>query len=81
MSSAEPQVVVARAAVARVLGIDPLSLRADSPLVPLGWDSLACICWADAVGQEGWGSDTGAASRAASVSDLADCLTPDGSPR
>lgn len=81
MSSAEPQVVVARAAVARVLGIDPLSLRADSPLVPLGWDSLACICWADAVGEAGWRCDAHAASRAASVSDLADCLTPDGSPR
>lgn len=80
MSSAGPQVLVARAAVARVLGIDESTLRADSPLVPLGWDSLACICWTDAVGQEGWGSDTGAASRAVSVSDLADCLTPVGSP-
>ena len=45
MSSAEPQVLVARAAVARVLGIDESTLRADSPLVPLGWDSLACVCW------------------------------------
>lgn len=80
MSSAEPQVLVARAAVARVLGIEESTLRADSPLVPLGWDSLACICWTDAVVQEGWSSDTGAASRAVSVSDLADCLTPVGSP-
>lgn len=81
MSSAEPPVLAARAAVARVLGIDSSTLRGDSPLVPLGWDSLACICWTDAVGQEGWASDTGAASRAVSVSDLADCLIPDGSPR
>ena len=80
MSSAEPQVLVARAAVARVLGIDESTLRADSPLVPLGWDSLACVCWTDAVGQVGWRSDTGAASRASSVSELADCLTPAGSP-
>ena len=80
MSSAEPQVLVARAAVARVLGIEESTLRADSPLVPLGWDSLACVCWTDAVGQEGWTGDTGAASRAVSVSDLADCLPPVGSP-
>ena len=80
MSSAEPQVLVARAALARVLGIEESTLRADSPLVPLGWDSLACICWTDAVGQAGWRSDTGAASRAGSVADLADCLTPAGSP-
>ena len=80
MSSAEPQVLVARAAVARVLGIEESTLRADSPLVSLGWDSLACICWTDAVAQSGWRSDTGAASRAGSVADLADCLTPVGSP-
>ena len=55
MSSAEPQVLVARAAVARVLGIDPSTLRGDSPLVPLGWDSLACICWTDAIGEAGAG--------------------------
>lgn len=81
MSSAEPQVLVARAAVARVLGIDPSTLRGDSPLVPLGWDSLACICWTDAIGEAGWRCDASAASRAACVSDLADCLLPDGSPR
>lgn len=80
MPSAEPQVLLARAAVSRVLGIEESTLRADSPLVPLGWDSLACICWADAVDQEGWLSDSGAAARAVSVADLADCLTPVGSP-
>lgn len=79
MSSAEPQVLVARAAVARVLGIDESHLRADSPLVPLGWDSLASLCWTDAVSQAGWGSDSGAALRAVSVSDLAACLRPVGS--
>lgn len=81
MSSAEPQVLVARAAVALVLGVDESTLRADSPLGPLGWDSLACMCWTDAVGEAGWGSDTGAASRAVDVSDLAACLTPIGSSR
>jgi hypothetical protein len=42
--------------------------------VPLGWDSLACICWSDAVGEAGWRSDSVAALRAASVADLASCL-------
>jgi hypothetical protein len=42
--------------------------------VPLGWDSLACICWSDAVGEAGWRSDAVAALRAASVADLASCL-------
>ncbi len=80
MSSAEPQVRVARAAVARVLGIDESHLRADSPLVPLGWDSLASLCWTDVVTEAGWGSDAEAVSRAVSVSDLAACLRPVGSP-
>jgi hypothetical protein len=49
--------------------------------VPLGWDSLACICWSDAVGEAGWRSDSVAALRAASVSDLASCLmTKEASP-
>lgn len=74
MSSAEPPVSIARDAVARVLGIDATTLRADTPLVSLGWDSLACICWSDAVGEAGWRSDSVAALRAASVADLASCL-------
>lgn len=74
MSSAEPPVSIARDAVARVLGIDATTMRADTPLVSLGWDSLACICWSDAVGEAGWRSDAVAALRAASVADLASCL-------
>jgi aryl carrier-like protein len=74
MSSAELPVSIARDAVARVLGIDATTLRADTPLVSLGWDSLACICWSDAVGEAGWRSDSVAALRAASVADLASCL-------
>jgi len=81
MSSAEPPVSIARDAVARVLGIDAKTLRADTPLVSLGWDSLACICWSDAVGEAGWRSDPAAALRAASVADLASCLmTEEASP-
>jgi hypothetical protein len=81
MSSAELPVSIARDAVARVLGIDATTLRADTPLVSLGWDSLACICWSDAVGEAGWRSDSVAALRAASVSDLASCLmTKEASP-
>ena len=74
MSSAELPVSIARDAVARVLGIDATTLRADTPLVSLGWDSLTCICWSDAVGEAGWRSDSVAALRAASVADLASCL-------
>jgi hypothetical protein len=74
MSSAELPVSIARDAVARVLGIDATTLRADTPLVSLGWDSLACVCWSDAVGEAGWRSDSVAALRAASVADLASCL-------
>jgi hypothetical protein len=81
MSSAELPVSIARDAVARVLGIDATTLRADTPLVSLGWDSLACICWSDAVGEAGWRSDSVAALRAASVADLASCLmTKEASP-
>jgi len=39
MSSAEPQVLVARAAVARVLGIEESTLRADSPDDPVRPDA------------------------------------------
>jgi hypothetical protein len=77
MPSAEPPISVARDAVARVLGLDTATLRADTPLAPLGWDSLACICWTDAVGEAGWRSDAAAALRAVTVSQLAACLVPD----
>ncbi|MEY4170698.1 MAG: hypothetical protein RLZ94_1771 [Actinomycetota bacterium] len=74
MSSAEPPVSIARDAVARVLGLDATTLRADTPLMSLGWDSLACICWSDAVGEAGWRTDAAAVLRAVSVADLATCL-------
>lgn len=74
MSSAEPPVSIARDAVARVLGLDSTTLRADTPLRSLGWDSLACICWSDAVGEAGWRTDAAAVLRAVSVADLATCL-------
>ncbi len=79
MTSAEPPVSVARDAVARVLGVEAATLRADTPLAPLGWDSLACVCWTDAVGDIGWRTDAASAVRATSVADLAACLTPEGS--
>ena len=78
---AEPSLsgAIARAAVARVLGIEVAALRADTPLAPLGWDSLACVCWTDAVIEAGWRSDSTSAARASSVGDLAACvLAPDG---
>lgn len=59
-------------AVARVLGIDASGLRADTPLAPLGWDSLAGMCWIDAMSEAGWSCDPIAVSRAACVGDLAD---------
>jgi hypothetical protein len=74
MSSAEPSISVARDAVARVLGLDVATVRADTPLAPLGWDSLACICWTDAVADAGWGSDGAAALRAVDVAQLASCV-------
>ena len=59
-------------AVARVLGIAASGLRADTPLAPLGWDSLAGMCWIDAMAEAGWSCDPIAVSRAACVGDLAD---------
>lgn len=46
--------VAAREAAARVLGLPPESVRTDTPLAPLGWDSLAAICWQDAMSEAGW---------------------------
>ena len=58
------------AAVARVLGIDAAGLRGDTPLAPLGWDSLAAVCWHDAMAAEGWGCDVAQGSPA-TIADLA----------
>ncbi len=65
-------------AVARVLGIDASGLRADTPLAPLGWDSLAGMCWIDAMSEAGWSCDPIAVSRAVSVGDLADSAEREG---
>jgi len=53
-------------------------LRADTPLAPLGWDSLAGMCWIDAMSEAGWSCDPIAVSRAASVGDLADSAEREG---
>jgi hypothetical protein len=50
----------ARIALARVLGIDGGVVRADTPLSPLGWDSLARICWEEAMSEAGWRCALGA---------------------
>ncbi len=67
----------ARVGVARVLGIDPATLRADTPLSSLGWDSLARVCWVDAVTEDGWLSPADPVAQAATIGDLAGCLTRD----
>ncbi|MGA0944390.1 MAG: acyl carrier protein [Candidatus Nanopelagicales bacterium] len=62
-------------AVSRVLGVDRSIVRPDTPLASLGWDSLARVCWEDAVTESGW-SSRGAAS-AVTVGDLAGtCVRP-----
>jgi hypothetical protein len=75
-SQADPM-DAAQAGVARVLGIDPATLRADTPLASLGWDSLARLCWADALAEDGWRSPADDVARAATIADLAGCLTRD----
>ncbi len=67
----------ARVGVARVLGIDPSTLRADTPLLSLGWDSLARICWVDVLAEDGWRSPADVVARATTLADLAGCLTRD----
>ena len=59
----------AQAALARVLGMDASALRSDTPLTTLGWDSLARLCWADAMAELGW--TCGVEADAATVGDLA----------
>jgi hypothetical protein len=84
MSSAESleaQPAAARAAVARVLGIDPATLREDTPLPAIGWDSLARLCWTDAVGEAGWRVDALCAARATNLAELGQSLSADGSAR
>jgi hypothetical protein len=63
----------ARTALARVLGIDGDVARPDTPLSPLGWDSLARICWEDAMAEAGWRCAMG--STPSTVGDLAASCT------
>ncbi len=55
MTPAEPHQVgsVALAALERVLDVDSDAVRADTPLASLGWDSLARLCWEDAMAELG----------------------------
>ena len=69
MSSAGASDVVV-AALSRVLGVDGALLRQDTPLAPLGWDSLARICLADALADAGWMYDN--LARVRTVGDLVD---------
>jgi hypothetical protein len=66
MSSAES----ALASVARVLGVEASGLRSDTPLAPLGWDSLAAVCWQDAMAEAGWITDARTVATAATIADL-----------
>ena len=79
--SGEQSADATRLAVARVLGIDPSTLREDTPLAALGWDSLARICWADAVAEEGARVDAASAARATDLAGLAQCVIADGGTR
>jgi hypothetical protein len=75
MSHGPQAMAVVADAVSRVLGVDRSIVRPDTPLASLGWDSLACVCWEDAVTESGW-SSRGAAS-AVTVGDLAGtCVQP-----
>ena len=62
--------LVARAAIARVLGVDPGILRRDTPLASLGWDSLARVCVEDALAESEWECRT--LAMAETVGDIAD---------
>lgn len=67
-------ITAARSALERVLGIDGGVVRADTPLAALGWDSLARICWEEAMDETGWRCDVG--STPSTVGDLAASCTP-----
>lgn len=72
------QTTATRLAVARVLGVDASTLREDTPLASLGWDSLAGVCWGDVVADDGWRADPAEAGRAATIAELARCLQSGG---
>lgn len=70
MTPAEPPQVgsVALAALERVLDVEPDSVRADTPLASLGWDSLARLCWEDVMAE--FGAAVELASPVVTVGDL-----------
>lgn len=72
MPAAEPPVAET---LARVLGLPSGgagALRPDTPLAALGVDSLALLCVADALADEGWLLDPQRARQARSLGDLRD---------
>lgn len=61
--------------LARVLGLpDAAHVRGDTPLAGLGFDSLALLCLADLVAENGGGLNAASARGAITVDDLASCL-------
>ncbi|MEY3733715.1 MAG: hypothetical protein RL347_1074 [Actinomycetota bacterium] len=72
MTSAEPRLEgsAALASLARVLGVDPGVVRADTPLASLGWDSLARVCWEEAMADVGYTGTLASAPPVATVGDL-----------
>lgn len=60
--------------MARVLGIDLGGVRADTPLSTLGWDSLARVCWEEAVADAG--HQFTAVADAKTVGDLMNACSP-----
>jgi hypothetical protein len=64
------------AAVARVVGVDTAGIRRDTPLATIGWDSLARLCWEEAMAEAGWRCVVPAT--ASTVGDLVDSCTPPG---
>ena len=62
------------AAVTRVLGAGCGGVRRDTPLALIGWDSLARLCWEDAMHEAGWVCRD--AQTAITVGDLVDACAP-----
>ena len=60
------------AALGMVLRVDSAALRPDTPLEPLGWDSLARVCLEDALAPAGWALSPRLASTSATIGDLVD---------
>jgi len=80
MTPGEPDAGAAvLAGLGRVLRLDPRGLRPDTPLEPLGWDSLARVCLEDAIEPAGWALSPRLASSSITIGDLVDsCRRIDG---